>query len=38
MTAGSCDVREFNPSLMYRYLDLGPREGIGSWESSAPKD
>lgn len=38
VTAGSCGVKEFNPSLMYRYLDPGLLESTASWESSAPKD
>lgn len=38
VTAGSHDVKEFNPSLMYYYLDLRSLESIGSRESSAPKD
>lgn len=37
VTAGSCDVKVFNLSLMYCYLDLRPLESIGSWESSASK-
>lgn len=37
VTAGSRDVKKFNPSLVYCHLDLGPLKHISSWESSAPK-